>query len=151
MSLLNCFCSYDRIQPNTWSGAYQCWGKENREAPLRTACPPGVPDGVVSNFEIKAFDGCANPHLGLASIIAAGIDGLRRHLTLPEPVDTNPASLDSEPQRLPRSLSESVEALEKDGVFRDLIGEKLLVAIKGAEIAFYSQNKDAYKQLIHRY
>ncbi|KAG5556801.1 hypothetical protein RHGRI_007158 [Rhododendron griersonianum] len=146
--------SYDRIQPNTWSGAYQCWGKENREAPLRTACPPGVPDGVVSNFEIKAFDGCANPHLGLASIIAAGIDGLRRHLTLPEPVDTNPASLDSEPQRLPRSLSESVEALEKDGVFRDLIGEKLLVAIKGvrkAEIAFYSQNKDAYKQLIHRY
>ncbi|KAF7149318.1 hypothetical protein RHSIM_Rhsim03G0088700 [Rhododendron simsii] len=122
---------YDRIQPNTWSGAYQCWGKENREAPLRTACPPGVPDGVVSNFEIKAFDGCANPHLGLASIIAAGIDGLRRHLTLPEPVDTNPASLDSEPQRLPRSLSESVEALEKDGVFSDLIGEKLLVAIKG--------------------
>ncbi|CAL5356890.1 unnamed protein product [Camellia sinensis] len=69
-----------------WSGAYQCWGKENREAPLRTACPPGVPNGVVRNFEIKAFDGCANPHLGLAAIIAAGIDGLRRHLSLPEPI-----------------------------------------------------------------
>jgi len=40
----------------------------------------------VSNFEIKSFDGCANPHLGLASIIAAGIDGLRRHLSLPHPV-----------------------------------------------------------------
>lgn len=52
-------------------------------------------------------------------------------LTLLLMTDTNPASLDSEPQRLPRSLSESVEALEKDGVFRDLIGEKLLVAIKG--------------------
>ncbi|KAG4133325.1 hypothetical protein ERO13_D08G089800v2 [Gossypium hirsutum] len=24
--------SYDRIQPNTWIGAYQCWGKENGEA-----------------------------------------------------------------------------------------------------------------------
>ncbi|KAL7235896.1 hypothetical protein ACSBR1_019224 [Camellia fascicularis] len=69
-----------------WSAAYQCWGKENREAPLRTACPPGVPNGVVSNFEIKAFDGCANPHLGLAAIIVAGIDGLRRHLSLPEPI-----------------------------------------------------------------
>lgn len=78
-------CSYDRIQPNTWSGAYQCWGKENREAPLRTACPPGVKDGVVSNFELKSFDGCANPHLGLAAIIASGIDGLRR-LCLPEPI-----------------------------------------------------------------
>lgn len=69
-----------------WSGAYQCWGKENREAPLRTACPPGVTDGLVSNFEIKSFDGCANPHLGLAAIIAAGIDGLRNHLSLPDPV-----------------------------------------------------------------
>jgi glutamine synthetase len=79
-------CSYDRIQPNTWSGAYKCWGKENREAPLRTACPPGIQAGLVSNFEIKSFDGCANPHLGLAAILAAGIDGLRRHLCLPEPM-----------------------------------------------------------------
>jgi glutamine synthetase len=78
--------SYDRIQPNTWSGAYLCWGKENREAPLRTACPPGVPLDLVSNFEIKCFDGCANPHLGLAAIVAAGIDGLRRGLKLPEPM-----------------------------------------------------------------
>ncbi|KAH9671122.1 Gln-synt C domain-containing protein [Citrus sinensis] len=145
--------SYDRIQPNTWSGAYQCWGKENREAPLRTACPPGVKDGVVSNFELKSFDGCANPHLGLAAIIASGIDGLRR-LCLPEPIDANPASLDGKLQRLPTSLSESVQALEKDDILRDMIGEKLLIAIKGirkAEINYYSLNKDAYKQLIHRY
>lgn len=80
--------SYNRIQPNTWSGAYQCWGKENREAPLRTACPPGIPLDLVSNFEIKSFDACANPHLGLAAIVAAGIDGLRRSLTLPEPTGT---------------------------------------------------------------
>lgn len=80
------FSSYDRIQPNTWSGAYLCWGVENREAPLRAACPPGTPDGSISNFEIKAFDGCANPYLGLAAIMAAGIDGLRRHLSLPEPI-----------------------------------------------------------------
>ncbi|KAL3536217.1 hypothetical protein ACH5RR_004678 [Cinchona calisaya] len=146
--------SYDRIQPNTWSGAYLCWGKENKEAPLRTACPPGVPDGAVSNFEIKVCDGCANPYLALASIIAAGLDGLRRHLKLPKPVDENPDNRKEEIQRLPKSLSESVEALEKDALMRDLIGEKLLTAIKGvrkAEIKYYSENKDAYKKLIHRY
>ncbi|GAV85734.1 Gln-synt_C domain-containing protein/Amidohydro_2 domain-containing protein [Cephalotus follicularis] len=146
--------SYDRIQPNTWSGAYQCWGKENREAPLRTACPPGISEGYVSNFEIKCFDGCANSHLGLAAIIAAGIDGLRRHLHLPEPIDINPSGLDATLQRLPESLSESLEALQKDDVLHDLIGKKLLVAIKGirkAEIEYYSKNKDGYKQLIHRY
>ncbi|KAK5836393.1 protein fluG [Gossypium arboreum] len=146
--------SYDRIQPNTWSGAYQCWGKENREAPLRIACPPGIPNGFVSNFEIKSFDGCANPHLGLAAIVAAGIDGLRRHLHLPQPIDANPATLEGKLPRLPKSLSESLEALQKDNVLKELIGEKLVVAITGvrkAEIEYYSKNKEAYKQLIHRY
>ncbi|KAK3036398.1 hypothetical protein RJ639_032167 [Escallonia herrerae] len=68
--------------------------------------------------------------------------------------DENPHSLDGKVKRLPKSLSESVEALEKDGVLKDLIGEKLLVAIKGvrkAEVKYYSENKDAYKNLIHKY
>lgn len=45
--------------------------------------------------------------------------------------DTNPHSLADKLHRLPKSLSESLEALQKDSVFKDLIGEKLLVAIKG--------------------
>ncbi|KAE8713193.1 glutamate-ammonia ligase isoform 2 [Hibiscus syriacus] len=145
--------SYARIQPDTWSGAYWCWGKENREAPIRTACPPGIPHGLVSNFEIKSFDGCANPHFGLAAILAAGIDGLRNHLPLPEPIDENPAILDGKLPRLPMSLSESVEALENDNVLREMIGEKLFTVITGvrkAEIEYYSRNKEAYKKLIHK-
>ncbi|XP_052113421.1 protein fluG [Arachis duranensis] len=144
--------SYDRLQPNTWSGAYLCWGNDNKEAPLRAAAPPGTPDGLVSNFEMKSFDGSANPHLGLAAIIAAGIDGLCRHLPLPEPVDIipNPEKL----RRLPTSLSESLEALHKDDLLKEFIGENLMVAIKAvrkAEIDHYSNNKDAYKKLIHIY
>nr|GMD44510.1 protein fluG [Ipomoea batatas] len=145
--------SYDRIQPNTWSGAYQCWGRQNREAPLRTASSPGVPNGF-TNFEVKVFDGCANPYLGLASIIAAGIDGLRRRLTLPEPVDENPENLKASIRRLPKSLAESVEALERNETFKGLINEKLLVAIQAvrkAEIKYYSENNNAYKELIHKY
>ncbi|KAI3985472.1 hypothetical protein MKX01_033786 [Papaver californicum] len=145
--------SYDRIQPNTWSGAHHCWGTENREAPLRTACPPGIADGLVSNFELKSFDGCANPHLGLASLIASGIDGLRRHLSLPEPILTNPASIKGL-QRLPNDLGECIEALEKDAFLKEFIGEKLVTAIVGvrkAEIDYYSKNKDAFKELIHKY
>lgn len=45
--------------------------------------------------------------------------------------DTNPSSLEGELQRLPKSLSESLEALKEDDLFKDFIGEKLLVAIKG--------------------
>ncbi|CAI8602514.1 unnamed protein product [Vicia faba] len=144
--------SYDRLQPNTWSGAYLFWGNENKEAPLRATSPPGTRSGFTSNFEIKSFDGSANPYLGLAAIIAAGIDGLRRHLSLPEPVDTNPNPKNL--QRLPKSLSEALEALDKADFLEEFIDVKLLTAIKAirkAESDHYLENKEAYKQLIHRY
>ncbi|KAK6942730.1 LOW QUALITY PROTEIN: Glutamine synthetase, catalytic domain [Dillenia turbinata] len=92
--------------------------------------------------------------IGLTSILAAGIDGLRRHSTLPEPIDENSANLDAKLQRLPKSLAESVEALEKDDIFKDLIDDKLLTTVNGvrkAEVEYCYQNKDAYKQLMHRY
>ncbi|XP_020230442.1 protein fluG [Cajanus cajan] len=144
--------SYDRLQPNTCSSAYLFWGNENKEAPLRATSPPGTPDGLVSNFEIKPFDGSANPYLGIAAILAAGIDGLRRHLSLPEPVDTNPNP--EILQRLPASLSESLDALHKDDFLKEFISDKLLTAIKAirkADIDHYTKHKDAYKQLIHRF
>uniref|UniRef100_A0A453N108 GS catalytic domain-containing protein n=1 Tax=Aegilops tauschii subsp. strangulata TaxID=200361 RepID=A0A453N108_AEGTS len=120
--------SYDRIQPNTFTGAYLCWGKENREAPLRTSCPPGVPPDFVSNFEIRSFDGCANPHLGLAAIVNAGIDGLRRGLKLPPPTELNPADCASH-ERLPHDLLGSVEALAADKIFHELMGDKLVTSV----------------------
>lgn len=45
--------------------------------------------------------------------------------------DDNPDNVKDKVIRLPKSLAESVEALEKDVVIRDFIGEKLLTAIKG--------------------
>lgn len=78
--------SYERLMPKSWNSSYLCWGLECKELTIRACCPPGAPDGVVTNFEIKTFDRSANPHLGLACIIIAGIDGLRRNLPIPDPV-----------------------------------------------------------------
>lgn len=39
-------------------------------------------------------------------------------------------------------------------VFKEIIGEKLVTAVIGvrkAEVKFYSENKEAYKNLIHKY
>lgn len=46
---------------------------ENREAPVRV-CPYGT--GKQYNFEVKCFDGTANPYLGLAAVLAAGMIGV---------------------------------------------------------------------------
>ena len=45
--------------------------------------------------------------------------------------EANPSSLEKELQRLPKSLAESLEALNKDDVFMDFLGEKLLTAVEG--------------------
>ncbi|KAG6555355.1 hypothetical protein Mapa_002581 [Marchantia paleacea] len=113
-----------------WCGAFQCWGQENREAPLRTSSPPDVSDGVVSNFELKSFDGCSNPHLGLAAIIAGGLDGLRKKLELPAPVDGNPADeVEGVIPRLPRTLEDAARCLEEDDSLRQLMGGKLVKSV----------------------
>ncbi|KAH7446885.1 hypothetical protein KP509_01G080300 [Ceratopteris richardii] len=146
--------SYDRIKPQTWSGAHYCWGRENREAPLRTSCPPGTDLGVVSNFELKSFDGCANPHLGLAAILAAGIDGMRRHMKLSEPIDNDPSLVEESLKLLPTSLDQSTRELEQNSVLKQLIGTSLvkcIIAVRQSEIEFYKKEGDVARMLAERY
>lgn len=56
--------------------------------------PPGIKEGFSSNFEVKCSDAMANPYNFLAGLIASGMDGLRRKLTLPEPIGMSPGSID---------------------------------------------------------
>jgi glutamine synthetase len=109
---------------------------------------------MVSNFELKSFDGCANPHLGLATLIAAGMDGLRNHLQLPEPTEVNPSLLNGEIERLPNSLVESVQAFEGDSVLCEALGKNLaktIIAIRKAEVEYYKDKEDAEEFLVERF
>ena len=103
--------SWRRVQPGCWAGAYACWGVQNKEAPLR------VIDADENHVEFKAFDGTANPYMGLAAIICAGMAGLSRMdefdaRAFPEPVSFDPQHLSSQkPRRLPtNSFEELVKA-----------------------------------------
>lgn len=80
--------SFTRVAPSTWSGAYKCWGVNNREAPLRVLHLPEVADST--NVELKAFDATANPHVGLAAAMLAGVMGVSKELILPEQIDVDP-------------------------------------------------------------
>ncbi|QRW23425.1 glutamine synthetase [Rhizoctonia solani] len=63
---------YSRVMDGVWSGgSWVCWGRENKEAPLRLCG-----SGKGFNIEIKSFDGTANPYLGLAAVLGAGVAGL---------------------------------------------------------------------------
>jgi len=134
--------SYERLQPQHWSGAYQCWGHENREAALRFIRGMMGARAQSANMEFKAADCTGHPYLIPAGVIAAGLAGLERGLSLPEPLGEDPHSLSAEERRrrgvvrLPASLGEAATALEESEVLRAAMGPELhdaMVAVRRAE------------------
>lgn len=134
--------SYKRLLPKSWSSAYTCWGYENREAAVRVPSLYWGHEAESTNVEVKCVDSSSNPYLALTAVIAAGMDGIAEKLEPPEPVSSDPSQLaDDEAERkgvrrLPRNLSEALEALEADSVIRDALGEeyvKVYLAVKKSE------------------
>ena len=126
--------SYQRLQPHRWSGPWACWGRENREAALRFVTGMVGSRAEAANLEVKAMDAAANPYLALGAIVAAGIDGLERDLSLPDPVLVDPASIPAAKRRamgvrqLPSSLGAAIRELERSTMLRDAMGDVLFDA-----------------------
>ncbi|HEX9299488.1 MAG TPA: glutamine synthetase family protein [Actinomycetota bacterium] len=126
--------SYQRLQPHRWSGPWACWGRENREAALRFVTGMVGSRPHAANLEVKSMDPAANPYLALGAIVAAGIDGLERELTLPPPVLDDPASIPATRRRalgirqLPSSLGAAIRDLERSTVVRSAMGDVLFDA-----------------------
>ncbi|MBO2450765.1 glutamine synthetase [Actinomadura barringtoniae] len=132
--------SYLRLVPSHWAGAFACWGLENREAALRFVTGAAGSHSGAANFEVKSFDGAANPYLTVAGLLAAGSAGLAEDAVLPKPVDVDPATLatDSGIAPLPATLEEAMAALEADKVLTEAFGEALIDsigAVRRGEIA----------------
>jgi glutamine synthetase len=115
-----------------WSSAYAAYGLDNREAAVRLASPVAGAEPATANIELKPVDVTANPYLALAAVLAAGMDGMERGLDPGEPTVVDPATL-SEDERasrgirpLPASLDEALDALEKDDVLIEALGEPLV-------------------------
>jgi glutamine synthetase len=122
--------SYRRIQPHFWSGAFRCWGVDNREAAVRVPSHPA--GGGSSHWELKTVDASSNPHLALGAVLAAGLDGLRRGLDPGEPVQADPADL-SEAERLARRVDPLPANL--GAAIDQLAGDSLLLGALGPELA----------------
>jgi glutamine synthetase len=126
--------SYLRLVPSHWAGVYHCWGRENREAALRLVTGSAGEQDIRANIEVKCFDLAANPYLVAGSLIAAGLAGLTSGATLPPEIDGDPAGLtagelaDRELRRLPQTLAEASDCLERDAVLQSAMGEPLAEA-----------------------
>jgi len=126
--------SYLRLVPSHWAGVFQCWGRENREAALRLVTGSAGEQDARANIEIKCFDLAANPYLAAGALIAAGLAGVESGAVLPPETDGDPAGLSPDQitgrglRRLPQTLGEAFDCLERDAVLRSAMGEPLAEA-----------------------
>ena len=88
---------------------YITWSPENRSQLIRIPAA----QGEYRRIELRSPDPMANPYLAYALLIHAGLDGIRRGMTPPPPVNENlytaPESLTSTLEQLPGSLSQARE------------------------------------------
>jgi glutamine synthetase len=140
--------SYLRLQPSRWAGAFQVWGRENREAAVRfVAASPAEPGAA--NVEVKCFDLSANPYLLVGAVMAVALDGANRLDSLPDEVTGDPGApghpLADTAIRLPGSLPDALAALEASEVLRAAAGSELIetfAASRRAELALCDGKKD---------
>ena len=126
---------YKRFRPYSFAPDRVCWALENRGALMRVQ---GGPGDASSHVENRMGEPAANPYLYMAANVAAGLDGIRRKLDLPAPVEADPYA--AEAPMLPTSLAAAVGALDGDLFFRKAFGDTLidyLLQMKRAEVARY--------------
>jgi glutamine synthetase len=156
--------SYLRLTPHRWSAAFNNLGYLDREASVRI-CPTsaGDPDKIARqfNFEVRAVDAAASPHLAFAAIVFAGLQGIKDAIEPPAPSQEDLSLLNPEElatrgfKRLPQSLNNALETLDKSTAVRDWFGDKfvdLYIAHKKGELdqlegLDWAQKCDRYKDV----
>jgi glutamine synthetase len=127
--------AYRRISAEALVPTRLCWGHDHRMTLVR------VPKerGSACRLEIRLGDGTANPYLAYTAALAAGLDGIRRELEPPDPLEGMIYDLPEEVlgAALPSTFQEALQALRGDPVIVEAMGEKLVgtfETIKGAEL-----------------
>ena len=119
--------SYKRLVQGYEAPVNVTWGRINRSALIRI---PRAHTQESTRIELRNPDPSCNPYLAFAVMLAAGLDGIKRELQIPEANEENvylntSAKKNVKESFLPESLYEAVNELEKDKVIREALGAHL--------------------------
>ncbi len=119
--------SYKRLVPGYEAPVYISWARVNRSALIRV---PRVSPGKLkaTRVELRCPDPSCNPYLAFAVMLKCGLDGIKRRLPVPEPVEENLYTFEADDlakrkiATLPGSLGEALAELERDEVVQEALG-----------------------------
>ena len=121
--------SYKRLTPGYEAPVYISWARINMSALIRV---PKVSSGIedkATRIEIRCPDPSTSPYLTFAVLLASGLDGIRKRLTAPEPIEENLFKLEEADLRnrsitsLPASLDEAMKEIKKGTIVRRTFGD----------------------------
>jgi glutamine synthetase len=119
--------SYKRLVAGYEAPVFISWARINRSALIRV---PRAFDPEAARVELRNPDPSCNPYLAFAVMLAAGLDGIRRNLSVPEATEENLYLADTTRRSrldiLPESLNLALDELEKDEVIRKALGAHLV-------------------------
>ncbi len=139
--------SYARLTPHRWSAAFNNLGYRDREASVRICPVVGQDPASIArqfNFEFRAADAAASPHLLLAALVHAGCQGIEEELSPRTPTEEDLSQLSGEEldarglYALPRSLEGALEKLGANKIVHGWFPEgfvDLYIAHKNGELA----------------
>jgi glutamine synthetase len=118
--------SYKRLVTGYEAPVYVTWARINRSSLIRV---PRVSDANTARLELRCPDPSCNPYLAFAVMLAAGLDGIRRRLTVPEATEENIYLMEHNKHApltiLPGSLNQALNEMEKDEVVCNALGSHL--------------------------
>ncbi|WNG89573.1 glutamine synthetase family protein [Mycobacterium sp. ITM-2016-00317] len=111
--------SYKRFAEGSFAPTAVAWGTDNRTCALRV-----VGHGHGMRVENRAPGGDVNQYLAVAALIAGGLYGIDNELELEDPVEGN--AYTSGADRLPTTLAEAAEVLDKSTIAREAFGDDVI-------------------------
>ncbi len=140
--------SYKRLLPGFEAPVYLSWARRNRSDLIRI--PEYKPGREMhTRIEYRSPDPACNPYLAFAAMLAAGLDGIEKEMSLPAPVEGNVFEMSNMERdargigMLPGSLIEAIEAAEQSPFLREALGDhtfESLIANKRIEWERYRRH-----------
>lgn len=122
--------SYKRLVSGYEAPVHICWAHRNRSALVRVPMyKPGKEKAT--RIELRSPDPACNPYLAFAVMLAAGLDGVEKGMTLPDDVVEDVYEMSDARRgelgigRLPGDLDEAIREMESSDLVRETLGDKV--------------------------
>jgi len=119
--------SYKRLVPGYEAPTYIAWAKRNRSALIRIP----TSRGTGTRCELRSPDLSGNPYLQFAVMLAAGIEGIKKEIDPPKPIEKNIYKLSEKERKkysinqLPESLGHAINLMEESALLKEILGEHI--------------------------